>query len=104
MDARFENILVEVYALFTRNGIKSTTMDDVARALGISKKTLYQFVNDKPDLVSSVIAYQIELDKNVVDNIFEQGVNAIDEMIAIKIYFTNKLSEIHPSFHCCNST
>ncbi|NQY08904.1 MAG: TolC family protein [Flavobacteriales bacterium] len=99
MDARFENILVEVYALFTRNGIKSTTMDDVARALGISKKTLYQFVNDKPDLVSSVIAYQIELDKNVVDNIFEQGVNAIDEMIAIKIYFTNKLSEIHPSFH-----
>ena len=67
MDARFENILVEVYALFTRNGIKSTTMDDVARALGISKKTLYQFVNDKPDLVSSVIAYQIELDKNDCD-------------------------------------
>lgn len=41
--------------LFMRYGVKSLTMDDVARELGISKKTLYQFVENKDDLVVKVI-------------------------------------------------
>ncbi|NQY67160.1 MAG: TolC family protein [Flavobacteriales bacterium] len=99
MNPKFEKILIDVYALYTRNGIKSTTMDDAARALGISKKTLYVHVNDKADLVSSVIALQIKLDTEVMDEIFASGINAIEELIALRAYFNNKLAEIHPSFH-----
>jgi AcrR family transcriptional regulator len=43
MDKELQNILEKVGELYNKYGIKSVTMDDVARELGISKKTLYQF-------------------------------------------------------------
>jgi hypothetical protein len=42
MNKEFENILDKVSVLYSKYGIKSITMDDVAHELGISKKTLYQ--------------------------------------------------------------
>ena len=44
--------------LFLRYGIKSVTMDDVASRLGISKKTLYQVVENKSDLIHKVIQHR----------------------------------------------
>ena len=38
--------------LFLKAGIKSVTMDDIARHLGISKKTIYHFFKDKNELGS----------------------------------------------------
>ena len=46
---------------FLRFGIKSMNMDDIARALGISKKTLYQFVTDKNDLVRKSMLMHCQL-------------------------------------------
>jgi AcrR family transcriptional regulator len=41
--------------LFKKYGIKSITMDDIARELGMSKKTLYQLVSEKNELVDIVL-------------------------------------------------
>ncbi len=49
--------------LFMRYGIKGLTMDDVARELGISKKTLYQFVENKDDLVIKVVERHVSEEK-----------------------------------------
>ncbi|MCY7327435.1 MAG: TetR/AcrR family transcriptional regulator [Saprospiraceae bacterium] len=49
--------------LFMRYGIKGLTMDDVARELGISKKTLYQFVENKDDLVIKVVERHVLAEK-----------------------------------------
>ena len=46
--------------MFFRLGVKSVTMDDVAQELGISKKTLYQFVENKDDLVGKVMERHLE--------------------------------------------
>ncbi len=46
--------------LYYKYGIKSITMDDVARELGISKKTLYQFVENKTELVEKVVDFEIQ--------------------------------------------
>ena len=40
--------------LFMRYGVRSITMDEIARHLSISKKTLYQYFADKNDIVASV--------------------------------------------------
>ncbi len=64
MNKEFENILEKVSELYNKYGIKSVTMDDVARELGISKKTLYQYVENKNELVSKVLDYL--LDKKIV--------------------------------------
>ena len=49
--AKEEQLLFAATELFMRLGVKSLTMDDISKHLGISKKTLYQYVSDKKDLV-----------------------------------------------------
>lgn len=65
-------------------------MDDVATELGISKKTLYQFVTDKDDLVGKFIDNEIELRQEEICKCFKIGFNAIEELFEISI-FMNKL-------------
>ena len=51
MEPMDKELLDQVRKIFMRYGIKSVTMDDIARELKVSKKTLYKYVTDKPDLV-----------------------------------------------------
>lgn len=73
----------QTQALFLRYGIKSMTMDDVARELGISKKTLYQFVENKDDLVLKMLKYHIEIEKKQCEEQFSQTNNAIEEIMMV---------------------
>ena len=52
--------VAKVCEMFKAYGIKSVTMDDVARELGISKKTLYQYFKDKSELLKTCISSIIE--------------------------------------------
>jgi AcrR family transcriptional regulator len=78
-----EKWLKRVEDLFLRLGIKSITMDDVARELGISKKTLYTFVESKDDLVKKMLERHIGQDKNDCENMFSKAKNAIEEMFYV---------------------
>ncbi len=75
--------LKRVQDLFLRLGIKSITMDDVARELGISKKTLYTFVNSKDDLVRKVLEMHIEQEKRDCEIMYSKAKNAIEEMFFV---------------------
>jgi len=46
-------ILESAYALFLEKGYRHTTMDDIAHALGMSKKTLYKYYPGKLELLSA---------------------------------------------------
>ena len=46
-----ERIILAAVELFTTNGIKSITMDEIAASLGISKRTLYEVFPDKETLL-----------------------------------------------------
>ena len=41
--------------LFSQNGIKRVSMDDVARKASVSKRTLYEFFKDKESLLMAVL-------------------------------------------------
>lgn len=77
------NLIERVEKLFLRFGIKSITMDDVAADLGISKKTLYQMVESKDDLVIKVLQYHISREKSQCLRLIEEAPNAIDEIFII---------------------
>ena len=49
--------------LFLKHGIRSVSMDDLARHLGVSKKTIYQFYDKKEDLVHDIVQIHIEKEK-----------------------------------------
>ena len=75
--------LKRVEDLFLRYGIKSISMDDVARELGISKKTLYQFVDSKDDLVNKMLERHIDEEKKQCDQLFHVAGNAVEEMFLV---------------------
>jgi AcrR family transcriptional regulator len=49
-----KNISRQPGAFFSA-GIKSVTMDDIAKHLAVSKKTIYQFFADKNELVIALV-------------------------------------------------
>ena len=71
-------LYIKVLDLYKKYGIKSVTMDDIARELGISKKTLYNLVSDKKELVEKVILQEFDDVKECFNRVFEkEGINAI---------------------------
>ena len=71
-------------------GVKSLTMDDIARELAISKKTLYLYVVDKDDLVNQAVLMHLNSEEMECNNVFGQSANPIGEMIdLIKWQFKN---------------
>lgn len=75
--------LRRIAELFMRLGIKSLTMDDVARELGISKKTLYQFVENKDDLVNKVIESHLTEECGRSEEVARLAKDALDEMLIV---------------------
>lgn len=90
-------ILDKCEKLFLRYGIKSVTMDDVSRELGISKKTLYQFVENKDDLVKKITKNHFEFENKVVEQIIHHAKSAIDEMFGISNWMHQLSKNLNPS-------
>ncbi len=92
-----DEILESVAKVFMNYGIKSVSMDDLARELGISKKTIYQFFKDKNDLIESVLKQRLSEDKQSCLHIKEEAINAIDSLLKVMTMVAQNTSHIHPS-------
>ena len=99
MDEKWQQIMAQSAALFMRLGIRSVTMDDIARELKVSKKTLYKYVSDKADLVFKVFDNYLKAEEEFVGEMQEKFPNAIDELIVVTKHVSAQLSMIHPSIH-----
>ncbi|PKQ70026.1 TetR/AcrR family transcriptional regulator [Raineya orbicola] len=92
-----ERILAKAEELFMRYGIRSITMDDIARELAISKKTIYQYFQDKDALVEQVADRHFRQDETQICKISEHTENAIDEVILMSQHVKNRLKGVNPS-------
>jgi TetR/AcrR family transcriptional regulator, cholesterol catabolism regulator len=97
MNEELKNLLLKVGCLYKKYGIKSITMDDVSRELGISKKTLYQYVQDKNELVAQVIDLSIENQMTIFNSLFSKGLNAIDELFEVNKMVAEMIKHHNPS-------
>ncbi len=93
-----DEILISCSTQFKRYGIKTLTMDDLARNQGISKKTLYKYYKDKNDLVVKSVEYNILLDRNLMLNCCNQNMNAIEENYFVSNMILQQLTETNASF------
>lgn len=90
-------VIQKARQLFMRYGIKSMTMDEIARQMGVSKKTLYQFVDNKKDLVKKVMLQHIDLQQCDIQDVFSDQANAIDALMEMTKVMGSKMKELHPS-------
>ncbi len=97
MEDKTPNFLLRVYELYNRFGIKSVTMDDVSRELGISKKTLYECIKDKTELVRLVMEMTFKYHNNKLTEIANSGLNAIEELFVVNRYMSQMLKDQNPT-------
>ena len=91
-----EQIIQESLKLFMQYGIRSVSMDDVCRRLGISKKTLYTYVESKGDLVRMVVnAHQAD-ECAIMEKIMEEAEDALIAMVNIGHYIVGLLKKMKP--------
>lgn len=72
-------------------------MGDISRELGISKKTLYQYVNDKSDLVQKTMDLKTEQSMRSIEEIMQRGLNAIDELLEVNFLLNHLIDKHNPS-------
>ena len=78
-----EKILRGTEDLFMKYGVRSISMDDIARHLTVSKKTLYQHFADKEELVMMVSKSHLERNAKEFERILETSENAVEELARI---------------------
>ena len=96
MDIR-ERIVAESSQILMSVGPTSMTMDDVARACGISKRTLYETFPDKRTLIGECIHHEHEVKDAQLKEIFNTSSNCFEAMFRVyqrarKIYKSTSIS------------
>lgn len=76
-----EQIILTALDLFSQYGIKSVSMDDIARNLSISKRTLYGFFDDKETLLIEGMEYMNYKQSTYLDQIEKGNYTAVDVII-----------------------
>ncbi|MBO0937737.1 TetR/AcrR family transcriptional regulator [Fibrella sp. HMF5335] len=92
-----EKILNEAERLFWKYGVRTITMDDIARRLAISKKTIYQYFTDKEDIVYQVVNYHIEHEMIECTRLIDQSMNPLEEMLMISDLMRRNADMVNPS-------
>lgn len=92
-----EKILNSAFDLFMKYGVRSVSMDDICRKLGCSKKTIYNIIDNKKDLVKKVISRHIDADEVLISEMKDHSANAIEEMAAIGAHIVKFMRSMGPS-------
>ena len=75
-----DKILTGAAELFDKYGLKSITMDDIAKHIGMSKKTIYQFFDDKEAIIQAVMDFVLKENQSNIILKQQQAENRVDEM------------------------
>lgn len=78
-----DRIIMTATEAFTSRGIKCITMDDIAAALGISKRTLYEVFADKESLLKEcILTKQAERDR-YLQEVYDDSTNVLEVILAV---------------------
>jgi AcrR family transcriptional regulator len=90
-------IFNQAHDLFMQFGLKSVSMDDIASKMGISKKTIYQYFEDKEELVSAVVKAITSQNEEVCNNDIIRSENAVHEIFLAMEQMSTLFHKMNPS-------
>lgn len=91
-----EYIVEEADKLFCQYGFKSVTMDDIAKHLGISKKTIYQHFSDKNELVNLLIEDRLNCQECLTQDSANKASDAVEEIFLSLVSMNQSLATLNP--------
>ena len=95
MDTK-QRIQLKAHDLIMQYGVRSVSMDDIAAALGVSKKTLYQFYADKDELVNAIVLEELKKTEDDCLNCRLNAGNAVEEMFLIMDRIYDQFNNMNP--------
>lgn len=97
MDEKLEQILGKSMQMFLKYGIRSVSMDDICREMGISKKTLYAHFENKSDLLEHIIRFSHQREHSQFMECKESNLNAIDKLLKVSQMVSENIKQYNPS-------
>ena len=91
------NLLDNISTMFKKYGVKSVTMDDIAREFGISKKTLYQHFENKDKVIDKVAHYELKKEIVELEKLCKKHKHVIDQLYAISKFIIKSNLLLNPS-------
>lgn len=91
-----DKILKGAEELFFRFGLRSVTMDDIAKHLGMSKKTIYQCYKDKDEMIHTLMHTHIKSDECRFEELAKKSVNVVEEVFLMMKEMTEIFSKVNP--------
>lgn len=92
-----KELINKIMGLFTKYGIRSITTNDIARELGISKKTLYEYFKDKSEIVECSLNLIYENRLKQFEEIKQKKLNAIESLLEIYQLVTEMIKTTSPT-------
>lgn len=81
MEDKRKHLIDHAIELFINHGIISVTMDELAKAAGMSKKTVYQFFANKAILVETVVEQLIGQSKSIISSNIDASDDPVQELV-----------------------
>ncbi len=91
-----DRILEGAWQLFLTYGIRNVSMDEIAKHIGMSKKTIYQYFSDKDDLVYQLMQIGMNEQTKQMREIAESSENVIEELHRIMVKTKEMFSQMNP--------
>ena len=92
-----ERILSEAESLFWKFGVRSVTMEDIAKRLGISKKTIYQHFSDKEEILYQVIEGKTIKTQSEMDCMAIESANPVEEILNMLDAMRKHTDQVSPN-------
>ena len=93
-----DEILKEAQKLFQQFGVKKTTMEDIAKAMGKGKSTLYYYYCSKEEIFDAVILKEMDEVFNRVKQAVEKAASAEDKL---KAFTLTKIKAVQKRANLC---
>lgn len=92
-------LIERVNEVYVREGMKRVTMDDMAKKLNVSKKTLYKYVKNRKELVMKSTYFHVQRDRLGVTEIQDKNLNPILEQYELAKFVVDIIANVNPVLH-----
>lgn len=96
---RAEIVLKAASELFSQYGIKSVSMDQIARKAGVSKKSIYENFADKEELLTGMVTLSLDAGREFFREVIASGENPILKIARIYEFLLQQQRNFHPSLY-----
>lgn len=89
-----QRILRQAHALFYREGLYKTSMDEVAAELKISKKTIYKYFESKYDLIKEATFAMLKNSVKDVNTVLSEKTSAATKLSMLLQNYSNEVCQV----------